>query len=145
MLKQKLKRNIPTLIYLVTLYVAYQILTTIITVFTDQTILKMAKESPSGFIVLFGGFYFLYIILAVGVLYSGHILSKQDGHYELSLLILNILSTFTTLTTIILKFSGAQMPAPLLPMTFFIILTTISLATTSKLLQMRANRLAKAN
>lgn len=87
--------------------------------------------------------YILFLLLASYT--QATFFLNKDGHYELSLLILNILSTFTTLTTIILKFSGAQMPAPLLPMTFFIILTTISLATTSKLLQMRANRLAKAN
>ncbi|KRK90711.1 hypothetical protein FC08_GL001419 [Latilactobacillus curvatus JCM 1096 = DSM 20019] len=56
-------------------------------------------------------------------------------------MILNILTTFSTLTTIILKFSGAQMPRFLLSTTFFIILTTISLATTSKLLQLRTKRI----
>ncbi|WP_367370341.1 hypothetical protein [Latilactobacillus curvatus] len=136
-----IKQNFPTFIYLATLYLTYQILNTLIRIFTSNDILVYAKESSTIFIVFFGIFYFSYILFGVGLLYAGHVISKQSGNYEISLMILNILTTFSTLTTIILKFSEAQMPRFLLSTTFFIILTTISLATTSKLLQLRAKRI----
>jgi len=56
-----IKRNFPTFIYLATLYLTYQILNTLIRIFTSNDILVYAKESSTIFIVFFGIFYFSYI------------------------------------------------------------------------------------
>ncbi|WP_277847150.1 hypothetical protein [Latilactobacillus curvatus] len=103
-----IKRNFPTFIYLATLYLTYQILNTLIRIFTSTDILVYAKESLTIFIVFFGIFYFSYILFGVGLLYAGHVISKQSGNYEISLIILNILTTFSTLTDYFKIFWGAD-------------------------------------
>lgn len=130
----------PPLVWLVVIYLLVEIFGVVISYTAAHDMLAFAKKDPSEFIWWFLMTYIGFIVTSVGILYGAHRLLHLRGNYELPLGVLSLITVFTTLTTLMIQFTGSNIPKTFLVLTLVNILLSVALTTTSKLLKWQRRR-----
>lgn len=130
----------PAIVWLVVIYLMVQIFNVVIAFSANDDMLAFAKQDPTDFIWWFLITYIAFIVTSVGLLYGTHRLLHMRGNYELPLGSLSLITVFTTLTTLMIQFTGSNIPKPFLVLTIVNILLSVALTITSKLLKWQRMR-----
>lgn len=92
------------------------------------------------FIIYFFFLFTVFMSISILFLYYAHILLKIKGHYDGFSIILNFFTAFTSITTLVIKYADGKLPSAFLTVTLFLLMLSVALTTTSRLLVLRENR-----
>jgi len=110
------------------------------TIALDDDILMFAKKDTAAFIWIFFILCVIFVVISVIALMLNHRFFGLKGTYDGAVGVLNIVTTFTSVTALIVQFAGGEIPKAFLTLTLATIMLTMALGITSHLLKWRLAR-----
>lgn len=131
------KRIMSVIIWPILAYLMFELLEFVTSVALDDDILQFARRDATEFIWIFFALFVFFIVISVFVLFLNHRWFALKGTYDGASASLNMVTTFTSVTALVVQFAGGEIPKGFLTFTLGTILISMSLSITSKVLKWR--------
>lgn len=139
------KRIMSVIIWPILAYALFVLLEIVTSVALDDDILAFARKDATEFIWMFFAMFVFFIVISVAVLFINHRVFGLKGTYDGASASLNMVTTFTSVTTLVVQFAGGEIPKGFLTLALGTILLSMSLSVTSKALKwQRAHNIKKS-
>lgn len=134
------KKVMSVIIWPILAYSLFVLLEFVTALTLDDDILTVAKQDTAAFILLFFGIFVFFITISVLALFFNHRYFEIKGTYDGASAVLNLITTFTSVTTLVVQFAGGEVPKGFLTLTLGTILLAMALSITSHLLKWQQSR-----
>lgn len=139
------KKILSVVIWPILAYGMFLLLEFVTAVALDDDILAYARKDATGFIWVFFTLFVFFIVISVLILFINHRFFALKGTYDGASTTLNMVTTFTSVTALVVQFAGSEVPKVFLTLTLGTILMSMSLSITSKMLKwQRAHNIKKS-